>query len=173
MKKCANCGFAETDDARFCSSCGHNEFFEETVPRYASPYSTAGQYQSYGSRYDDEDMDKKPIGMAVLTFFLPFIGGYFLIKPDVNQGLRNFGIVWCTLCAVAMLASDDYDTNVLMSIIAAAFCIAPVIVYLFRKYSFEKRVREEAEARRTQDILNTPLQTFADREVEDIAKRYQ
>lgn len=171
MKKCSNCGFAETNDARFCSNCGHDTFYEETVPRYATPYSNTG-YRAYTQKYDPDDMDKKPIGMAVLTFFLPFIGGYFLIKPDVSPGLRNFGIVWCSLCAVSLLAGET-DGSALYSIVSAAFCIAPVIVYLFRKYSFEKAMREEAEARRTEDILNTPLQTFADREVEDIARRYQ
>ncbi|MBE6464234.1 MAG: zinc ribbon domain-containing protein [Eggerthellaceae bacterium] len=172
MKKCANCGFAETDDARFCSNCGHNSFYEETIPRYASTYSNGSSYRQYARKYDSDDMDKKPIGMAVLTFFLPFIGGYFLIKPDVSPGLRNFGIVWCSLCAVSLLAGET-DISVLYNIVSAALCIAPVIVYLFRKYSFEKAMREEAEARRTEDILNTPLQTYADREVEDIARRYQ
>ena len=144
----------------------------ESIPRQASTYSDNGRYRSAATKYDPEDMDKKPVGMAVLTFFLPFIGGYFLIKPDVNQGLRNFGIVWCTLCAVSLLAGEG-DVSVFYNIVGAAFCIAPVIVYLFRKYSYEKAIQEEADARRTEEILNTPLETFADREVEDIARRYQ
>lgn len=118
-------------------------------------------------------MDKKPVGMAVLTFFLPFIGGYFLIKPDVNAGLRNFGIVWCAVCAVSMLVADTDDTTVLMSIVMAALCLAPIVVYLFRKYSYEKYVREEAQAQHTEDILSLKLETFQDREVDDIADKYR
>lgn len=173
MKKCANCGFAETNDAKFCSKCGHNEFYEEEVPRYAATHERVSARQSSVPGYNEEDMDKKPVGMAVLTFFLPFIGGYFLIKPDVNAGLRNFGIVWCAVCAVSMLVADTDDATVLMSIVMAALCLAPIVVYLFRKYSYEKYVREEAQAQHTEDILSLKLETFQDREVDDIADKYR
>lgn len=173
MKKCANCGFAETNDAKFCSKCGHDEFYEETVPRYAATHARADSRQTSVPGYNEEDMDKKPIGMAVLTFFAPYIGGYFLIRPDVNAGLRNFGIVWCALFAASMLASDVDDMSALMSIIVAALCLAPIVVYLFRKYSYEKQVREQAQAQHAEDILSLKLETFEDREVDDIARKYR
>ncbi len=53
--------------------------------------------------------------------------------------------------------------------VAVVVIIAGVVVFVVRKKSAEKA----AEAKRTQEILNTPLEKFGSDEVEELAKKYQ
>lgn len=53
--------------------------------------------------------------------------------------------------------------------VAVVAIIAGVVVIVVKK----KAQQREAEAKRTQDILNTPLEKFGSDEVEELAKKYQ
>ena len=53
--------------------------------------------------------------------------------------------------------------------------VIAVAVIVFLLYTWWKKSKEQknVEAKRTADILNTPLEKFGDSEVEDLAKKYE
>lgn len=183
MKKCANCGYMETNDARFCSNCACNSFVVE-VPASSDSigYATAGPVVQPSSCSGSTASPGRSAGRALtytglvaLTFFMPFIGGYFLIRPGVPAGCRNFGIAWCTLigigCAISGAAGD-----LAISLIAGALCILPAVIYAGRVL-FEKRKADEraecAEREKMEALLQMPLEKFGDRNLEELEKKYE
>ena len=61
-------------------------------------------------------------------------------------------------------------------VVPVAICVAVVVVAGAAVIIVRKRIaHREAEAKRTQDILNTPLEKFSDtdKDVEDLAKKYE
>ncbi len=59
--------------------------------------------------------------------------------------------------------------TVVLGGVAGVAIVAGVVIYVVRKKSADKA----AEAKRTQEILNTPLEKFGSDEVEELAKKYQ
>lgn len=175
MKKCNICGYAETDDAQFCSNCGHNEF---TAVNQA-PQATYGQQGRPGTIPQQAEPElKKPIGWAIVTFFFPYIGGYFTIKPDVSKGIRIFAIVWSIICAFAYVINTwmywNYDTTTaVICFVLGVLCLVPIFIYLPKAKQAQIDAQNAASKQLTEDLLNQPLKTFADEEVEKIAERYQ
>ena len=53
--------------------------------------------------------------------------------------------------------------------VAVVALIAGTVIIVVKKRDEQKK----AEAKRTQDILNTPLEKFGSDEVEELAKKYQ
>ncbi|MDO5117474.1 MAG: zinc ribbon domain-containing protein [Eggerthellaceae bacterium] len=180
MKKCNICGYAETDDAQFCSNCGHNEFTKATQAAQ-SPYGQQGRpgTAQYGRTVQPAEPElKKPIGWAIVTFLFPYIGGYFTIKPDVSKGIRMFAIVWSIIAAVAYAINAwmyyNYDTTTaIICIVLGILCLVPIFVYLPKAKQAQIDAQNAASEKLTEDLLNQPLKTFADEEVEKIAERYK
>ena len=55
-----------------------------------------------------------------------------------------------------------------------AVCIAVIVVALVVFVSLKKRrEQQERERKRTEEILKTPLEKFGDRDVEDLASKYE
>ena len=55
-----------------------------------------------------------------------------------------------------------------------AVCIAVVVVAALVFVSLKKRREQrEREQKRAEEILKTPLEKFGDKEVEDLAKKYE
>ena len=182
MKKCNICGYAETDDAQFCSNCGHNEF--STISNQApGPYGQQGRAAGAPAGYAAQSAEpelKRPIGWAILDFLFPYIGGYFVIRPDVAKGYRTFGIVWGIISVVAyifnafMYQSMYADTTTaIICIVLGIATLVPMIVYIPKAKQAKIDAENAASKKLTEDLLNQPLQTFADQEVEKIAERYK
>ena len=70
---------------------------------------------------------------------------------------------------MTVTGSTARTTTMVIGGVAAVALIAGVIVIVVRKRGEQK----EAEAKRTQEILNTPLEKFGSDEVEELAKKYQ
>lgn len=242
MKKCARCGYAESDDARICSSCGSSSFVIEVpveavsadvypgIPNpqpagssgsarnaggggsaggpgyaggpsgsgYANPgyaggptnagYANASDNPGYtanagysavngipnpnaqaaGYAQGDSSSTTRLVLLTVLTVFLPFIGGYFLLKPEVKSGFRIFALVWCTLIGLGCLASES-SSDLAVGLVSALLCLGPVIVYAIRVL----RDKKSTEMRRTEEVLNMPLEKFSDIEARELEKKYQ
>ena len=70
---------------------------------------------------------------------------------------------------MTVTGSTARTTTMVIGGVAAVALIAGVIVIVVKK----KGEQKEAEAKRTQEILNTPLEKFGSDEVEELAKKYQ
>lgn len=185
MKKCNICGYAETDDAQFCSNCGHNEFTAaEKASTQARPnaagYATGTYAASQAQMQAQSDLGlKRPIGWLILHIFLPFISGYKLIKPDVANGYRTFGIVWSIISVVAYCFNAymfymSYDSaSAIVSLICGIATVIPLIIYASSSKKYREEMERKAQEKLTDELLNQPLETYADQEVKRIAERYQ
>ncbi|MBE6464236.1 MAG: zinc ribbon domain-containing protein [Eggerthellaceae bacterium] len=181
MKKCNICGYAETDDAQFCSNCGHNEF--TAVNKAAqNPYGQQGRPGGapYGNMVPQAQPElNRPIGWLILHIFLPFISGYKLIRPDVSSGFRTFGIVWSIISVVAyffnayMFYMSYNNPSAVVSLICGILTVIPLILYASNSKKYKEEMDRKAQEKLTEDLLNQPLKTFADEEVEKIAERYK
>ncbi len=70
---------------------------------------------------------------------------------------------------MTVTGSTARTTTMVLGGVAAVAIVAGVVIFVVRKKSADKA----AEAKRTQDILNTPLEKFGSDEVEELAKKYQ
>ncbi len=70
---------------------------------------------------------------------------------------------------MTVTGSTARTTTMVIGGVAIVAIVASVIVVVVKK----KGEQKEAEAKRTQDILNTPLEKFGSDEVEELAKKYQ
>ena len=53
-------------------------------------------------------------------------------------------------------------------------CLAVIVVALVVFLSLKKhREQQERERKRTEEILKTPLEQFGDRDIEDLAEKYE
>lgn len=72
-----------------------------------------------------------------------------------------------------MSAAEDQEARELAVPVAVGVVVVAVVaggaVYLVRR----RRAKEAEEKRRMEDILNTPLEKFGDKEVEDLADKYE
>lgn len=186
MKRCVNCGYLETDDARFCSSCAGSSFAIETPapsspsgcePMGASVYPVnCGAAAAPPATHAESAVRAiSYTGFVILTFFMPFIGGYFLIRPNVPAGCRNFGIAWCTLMGIGCIATGT-GADLVISVIAGILCILPVVIYAGRAL-YEKRkakkCAERIEMERIEALLQMPLEKFSDCDLEELERKYE
>lgn len=183
MKKCNICGYAETDDAQFCSNCGHNEFTTvdkaSAQARTASSTYAAGTYEARQPQAYYQSEYKRPIGWLICHIFFPFISGYKLIRPDVASGFRTFGIVWSIISVVAYCFNAymfymGYDSiSAIVSIVCGILTLIPLIMYATSSKKYKEELERKAQERLTDELLNQPLETYADQEVKKIAERYE
>lgn len=87
--------------------------------------------EAASARENAEDKANMGLGWkTALTVFLPFVGGYFLIKEHVRQGFRVFGIIWCSL--FALIIGDSDSGSMESNLLAVLLCLAPIAVYLYQ-----------------------------------------
>ena len=115
------------------------------------------------------------IGLAVLTFFLPFIGGWFLIRPDVPTSFRYPAMIWCGIVGLYAIG-NSFTSSGFVGIIVAIFCLAPLALYF--KSNYKKQKADEAQQQRMRDkqieeLLRTPMKTYKDAELEELEKKYK
>ena len=116
----------------------------------------------------------KMIGLTTLTFFLPCVGGYLLLRPGVGIGYKIFTAVWSVLSAMVALNLEGYDlfTRVALTIIY----VLPVVVYPFRELTARKK-KKEAKDRQTlvyaQLIANNPPKTYEEIQLEALEAKYE
>jgi len=115
MKVCAYCDSFVSDDASLCPHCSSAKFLIQCSrcgrvhEGLECPYcrqaaeedrkaAEAARQAEAAAREESAERAKansKLAAKTVLTVFLPFIGGYFLIKKHVNAPNRVFAIIWC------------------------------------------------------------------------------
>ena len=143
MKVCSYCGGTVEDSVYTCPHCTSNSF-RYYCPRcggtYDGPFCPACREKDEAMRAeaaaaavkaDAEERANEGLGWkTALTVFLPFVGGYFLIKEHVKTGFRMFGIAWCSL--FALIVGFEEGGQVESNILAVLMCLGPVIVYLYK-----------------------------------------
>jgi len=143
MKICSYCGGTVDDSVFTCPHCT-SASFQYLCPRcggaYEGPFcptcrekdeAKSAEAVAAAARQEAEDRVNKGLGWkTVLTVFFPFIGGYFLIKEHVKPGFKAFGIIWCSLLALAVGSGDSNPAEV--GILAVLMCLGPIIVYLYQ-----------------------------------------
>ena len=70
---------------------------------------------------------------------------------------------------MTVTGSTARTTTKVLGGVAVVALIAGTVIIVVKKRDEQKK----AEAKRTQDILNTPLEKFGSDEVEELAKKYQ
>lgn len=144
MKICSYCGGTVEDSVYTCPHCT-SASFRYLCPQcgnaYDGPFCPACREKDEATRaaaeaaaVKAEAEDKANEGLAwktALTVFLPFVGGYFLIKEHVKTGFRMFGIIWCSLFAL-IVGGDSDSGSVEGNLLAALLCLAPIAVYLYQ-----------------------------------------
>jgi len=147
MKECAFCGGDVNDDAITCPHCSATEFknkcplcgraIEGTVcPHCAAERRRAeaeAQAQAQAARAEQAAAETANTGLGwktALTVFLPFVGGYFLIKDKVRPGFKIFAIIWCSFMAISVASVDRRSAS--GNILAVLMCLGPIGWYLFK-----------------------------------------
>ena len=143
MKVCAFCESLVEDTATSCPNCSANRF-KTKCPRCGKAYEgpacpdcqahdKAAQEAAEQARLKTEAEEKANSGLGwktVLTFFMPYIGGYFLVKPEVKTGFRYFGIIWCVFIAItAGMSHNELVTKLLGGVLS----LGPLAVYAMRQ----------------------------------------
>jgi len=113
--KCPRCGGAY--DGAICPAC-------KKADEELAQANQAAWDQAAASAKANSGLGWK----TVLTVFVPFVGGFFLIRKDVKAGYRVFAIAWCALMAFMMLFSDGGGAG--FRLFSALACFAPIGVYL-------------------------------------------
>ena len=143
MKICVYCESSVSDEATKCPHCSSTSFIKQ-CPKCGKGYEGAecpdckardeaakaagiAAMQEEGAR---AKANSHLALKAVLTFIMPYIGGYFLINKNVKKGYRIAAIVWCIL--LACIAAPRSST-VGSSVIGTLMCLAPIAVYTIRE----------------------------------------
>lgn len=71
----------------------------------------------------------KYIVWIIVTFFLPFIGAWFLVKPDVPMGPKVFAIIWCILFAIGAFGAD---IPIFTSFLFAILSVLPLLYWWYQ-----------------------------------------
>ena len=136
LKQCSRCGEAYTGpDCPTCKEAAERERLAEEAREEARREAEREAHEEAQAR---EKANSHLVLKTVLTFFLPIVGGYFVINKRVNKPNRIFGIIWCFLFA---LSSSTIHNTVGMKIFMVLLALAPVAVYVVRGKAW---VREEA-----------------------------
>ena len=159
MKRCAYCDSQVADNVYVCPHCNASEFtkvcdvcgasyegsFCPNCAQRQAQYrqQQQAQYQAQQMRYQEQQAQQAHVNTVnsglgwktVLTFFLPCIGGYFLVRPGVKKGYTIFALVWSAIVLVAML-SGEYTTasspgTYALSLLA---CAGPILYWAYLKY---------------------------------------
>lgn len=130
--KCPRCG--REIDGMVCPACSEADRAAAEAERARAEAERAQERARVeADRARAEAEQKANQGLAwktVLTVFVPFVGGYFLIDDNVKSGFRVFAIVWCAITGVSVGSLSGYDmaTRVVTSLV----CFAPIAYYLFK-----------------------------------------
>ena len=151
MKVCDYCDRRVDDKAVTCPYCASSSF-HEICPRCGSAYdgvfchrckaeedrkhAAAESAYEVAQRASEESraIEKANRGLiwkTVLTVFIPFVGGFFLINDHVRKGFRIFAIAWCSFMALSVAFSASGSAGV--RIVSSLLCLAPVAYYLFKR----------------------------------------
>lgn len=140
MKVCEYCGRTVSDSVSTCPYCQAYDF--KTVcdvcgTTYDGPFCPAcAKAQAEAQAGAERALREQAAAYAanqglgwktILTIFLPFIGGWFLLRKHVMVGFKVFATIWCLLFAIVSLTTLD---TVGERIVMALLCAAPVVTYL-------------------------------------------
>lgn len=143
MKVCSYCGSTVHDNLITCPNCNATAL-RSICPRcgaaFDGAFCPACEERDEAARMADserrrleeaEDAANEGLGWkTALTVFLPFIGGYFLLREHVKAGFLLFGMLWCEL--FALIVGFQQGSSVGGDVMAVLLCMAPVAVYFFR-----------------------------------------
>ncbi|MBR0403915.1 MAG: hypothetical protein IJI68_01750 [Eggerthellaceae bacterium] len=143
MRICSYCGGTVEDSVYTCPHCTSSSF-QYFCPRcgeaYDGPFCPACREKDEAAHAQAQEAAAKAVaedraneGLAwktALTVFLPFVGGYFLIREHVKTGFRLFGIVWCSL--LALVVSESETSSAEVNVLAVLMCLGPIIAYLYQ-----------------------------------------
>lgn len=149
MKACIYCDRVVADEVLECPSCSSTAF-EKLCPRcgerYDGPACPVCKEADDAARnaaeliQGEEAARQKAnsnLGLkALLTFVMPYVGGYFLINKRVRKGYRLFAIIWSLIFELSLL-TERVGTIVKIEIIVLS--LAPLAVYLIREKAWRWR----------------------------------
>ena len=150
MKRCTYCGNQVTDNTGVCPHCLASDFVRVcdvcgadyvngSCPACAE--RTASQQRAYEQAAKDKQeqdaivqANSGLIWKSVLTFFLPCVGGYFLVKPGVKKGFTIYALVWTIAYTIIGLSGGAFNkTSLLAGFLAILILLGPVIYWLWLK----------------------------------------
>lgn len=147
MKKCSYCDMQVANEVAVCPYCASNEFLSvcgvcgaaysgSTCPscaKYQATHAEELQRKEQAAR-EQAAKDRANSGLVwkcVLTFFLPLIGGYFLVGPNVKTGPKVFALVWSVMyLGIGISGGAFEDTSLAAIFITCALFLGPVIYWL-------------------------------------------
>lgn len=147
MKECAYCGGTVSDDVTTCPHCSGIEFknkcpicgqaIEGTFCPDCAARQAKEEAEARAKAQEDlaeqatiDEANSGLVWKTVLTVFLPFVGGYFLIKEHVRTGFRAFAIIWCAFLAISVASAEGGSAG--GNVLAVLMCLAPIGLYLFK-----------------------------------------
>lgn len=131
--KCRRCGTVY--DGGICPTCQKESIRNAELAEKARQDAAAAEKANSGLPWK-----------IVLTVFVPFVGGYFAIRPGINKAARIFAMVWCSLFAFSY-ASLPAANVIGMKVILVALMLAPYAAYLINtKDSADTTVKAERTA---------------------------
>ena len=127
--------------------------------------------EGYTVGYTIGSQAKTILDDEAISIFHDYLDRYFNTSSDSMTDeeffSRTFGD---TADRIMTVTKSPWPTVVLVLVIAAAVIALVVILY---KWQGKVREAKEREEKRTQEILNTPLEKFGDKDVEDLAHKYE
>lgn len=148
MKKCRFCDMAVEDTASVCPHCCGNEFVAlcascgspmnggtcTKCAAFAASRAQANE-RAQAQALKQAAAQKANSGLiwkSILTFFFPFIGGYFLVGPDVATGRKAYALIWCVAYfVIGASQSDIFTEEPAVALITCLIFLGPVIYWLF------------------------------------------
>ena len=112
---------------------------------------------------------------VVLLIFLPFVGGWFLVRPGKPRGAQYVAVAYCALIGLLALFSNiPYD--ILGGMLYLMLCILPILYFLdnkvIEKRALRKAQSEELDARVKEIIATEPRLMSEDERLEALERKY-
>ena len=123
---------------------------------------------SYNAGYWMGDQARTVLDDEALDIFAGYMNEYY--SGDMED--EEFFSTTYAKTAERIMTVTKSDWPVATTVIAVVIAVA-VIVFLLYTWWKKSKEQKNVEAKRTADILNTPLEKFGDSEVEDLAKKYE
>lgn len=151
MKVCEYCDSPVADNAHRCPNCGGiMPITREVTARPVAPERISLDDGSWSNPYDASSKTSSAtisgvnlIWRVLLTLFVPFVGGYFLLMPRTQSGGRVFGLIWClTFVFTSVVINESGAGGMLATLVFAG----PVIAYAVRKAKADSPALRKADA---------------------------
>lgn len=128
MNKCTRCGSAY--EGPMCPICKEADESAANAAREAAEATARAAEEAREKAQASQKANQGLVWKTILTVFLPFIGGYFLLNENVGKSYRVFATIWCSVLALSVASSSSGSLG--GKVVGSLLCLAPIGVYLFK-----------------------------------------